>query len=59
MIKQEETSKYRCKECNKLFKAPEFVMKHIVVKHGEGVQAKLDDVSYISISDDEVISQLI
>jgi hypothetical protein len=45
MIKQEEPSKYRCKECNKLFKAPEFVMKHIVVKHGEGVQAKLDEVS--------------
>lgn len=50
MIKQEETHKYRCKECNKLFKAPEFVMKHIVVKHGETVQARLDEVSCISES---------
>lgn len=47
MIKQEEASKYRCKECNKLFKAPEFVMKHIIVKHGEGVQTKLDEVSIL------------
>ena len=46
MIKQEEENKYRCKECNKLFKAPEFVMKHITVKHGEGIQAKLDEVGH-------------
>jgi hypothetical protein len=42
-IKQEEASKYRCKECNKLFRAPEFVIKHITVKHPEVVNSKLDD----------------
>lgn len=42
-IKQEEASKYRCKECSKLFKAPEFVIKHVVTKHGELVGAQLDD----------------
>jgi uncharacterized C2H2 Zn-finger protein len=45
VIKQEEASKYRCKECNKLFKAPEFVIKHVAVKHTEIVKPKLDDVS--------------
>jgi hypothetical protein len=47
-IKQEEASKYRCKECTKLFKAPEFVLKHISVKHPEVIKAKLEDVSYIA-----------
>jgi hypothetical protein len=32
-IKQEEASKYRCKLCSKLFKAPEFLYKHIPAKH--------------------------
>jgi len=44
LIKQEEASKYRCKECNKLFKAPEFVIKHIAVKHPEVLNPKLDEV---------------
>ena len=44
MIKQEEASKYRCKECNKLFKAPEFVIKHIAVKHPEVLNPKLEEV---------------
>jgi hypothetical protein len=45
MIKQEEASKYRCKECNKLFKAPEFVVKHIASKHPEITKTKLDEIS--------------
>ena len=44
VIKQEEASKYRCKECNKLFKAPEFVVKHVITKHGELMKEKLDEV---------------
>ena len=47
MIKQEEASKYRCKECNKLFRAPEFVIKHVASKHGEVVQPKLDEVRHV------------
>lgn len=43
-IRQEEATKYRCKECNKLFKAPEFVVKHVIVKHPELIGDKLDEV---------------
>ena len=46
-IKQEEPSKYRCKPCAKLFKAPEFVVKHIASKHPEILKPKLDLVSYV------------
>ncbi|BEJ09479.1 hypothetical protein CcaverHIS641_0603940 [Cutaneotrichosporon cavernicola] len=42
-IKQEEADKYRCKECGKLFRAPEFVMKHIISKHSVAVKDKLDE----------------
>lgn len=45
LIKQEEQSKYRCKECNKLFRAPEFVIKHITTKHTDVTQGRIDDVS--------------
>lgn len=44
-IKQEEADKYRCKLCQKLFRAPEFVMKHVTSKHPEVVKEKLDEVS--------------
>jgi hypothetical protein len=44
-IKQEEASKYRCTHCSKLFKAPEFVVKHIASKHPEEIKPKLDKVS--------------
>ena len=46
-IRQEEATKYRCKECSKLFKAPEFVVKHVIVKHPELIGDKLDDVGGI------------
>jgi len=46
-IKQEEPSKYRCKPCAKLFKAPEFVVKHIASKHPEILKPKLDLVSFV------------
>lgn len=45
-IRQEEATKYRCKECNKLFKAPEFVVKHVIVKHPELIGDKLDEVCH-------------
>ncbi|WWC85480.1 uncharacterized protein L201_000344 [Kwoniella dendrophila CBS 6074] len=48
LIKQEEASKYRCKDCNKLFRAPEFVIKHILVKHPEVTKAKIDDISTLN-----------
>ncbi len=44
-IKQEEADKYRCKDCGKLFRAPEFVMKHIISKHSVTVKEKLEEVS--------------
>ncbi|ORX34935.1 hypothetical protein BD324DRAFT_633296 [Kockovaella imperatae] len=48
LIKQEEASKYRCKECNKLFRAPEFVVKHITVKHLDLVDVKTDELAMLN-----------
>ncbi|OCF43077.1 hypothetical protein I317_03046 [Kwoniella heveanensis CBS 569] len=48
LIKQEEPSKYRCKDCNKLFRAPEFVIKHIFVKHPEVTKTKLEDIGMLN-----------
>jgi hypothetical protein len=43
-IKQEDEGKFRCKTCQKLFKATSFVEKHIANKHAELVK-QLDDVT--------------
>lgn len=37
-IKQEDEGKFRCKTCQKLFKATSFVEKHISNKHPELVK---------------------
>jgi hypothetical protein len=37
-IKQEDEGKFRCKTCQKLFKATSFVEKHIANKHPELVK---------------------
>jgi Arsenite-resistance protein 2 len=42
-VKQEDEGKFRCKTCQKLFKATPFVEKHIANKHPELVKL-LDDV---------------
>lgn len=42
-IKQEDEGKFRCKTCQKLFKATSFVEKHIANKHPELVK-HLDEV---------------
>ncbi|PPQ68654.1 hypothetical protein CVT24_005385 [Panaeolus cyanescens] len=44
-IKQEDEGKFRCKTCQKLFKAVPFVEKHIANKHPELVK-QLDDIPY-------------
>jgi len=44
-IKQEDEGKFRCKQCNKLFKAMSFVEKHVANKHPELVK-HLDDLTY-------------
>lgn len=43
-VKMEDEGKFRCKTCSKLFKATEFVEKHILNKHSELVKG-LEDVS--------------
>lgn len=52
-VKQEDEGKYRCKTCNKLFKANAFVQKHIATKHGELVKSldevRLNDSCYLFI----------
>jgi hypothetical protein len=47
-VKQEDEGKYRCKTCQKLFKATAFVEKHIANKHSELVKT-LDEVYLPSI----------
>ena len=45
-IKQEDEGKFRCKTCQKLFKATSFVEKHIANKHADLIK-HLDEVSSI------------
>ena len=47
-LKQEDEGKFRCKTCQKLFKATAFVEKHIANKHPELVR-QLDEVSFLSL----------
>ncbi|THH01872.1 hypothetical protein EW026_g889 [Hermanssonia centrifuga] len=44
-IKQEDEGKFRCKTCQKLFKATSFVEKHIANKHPELVK-HLEEIPY-------------
>ncbi|TFK28692.1 hypothetical protein FA15DRAFT_584107 [Coprinopsis marcescibilis] len=46
-IKQEDEGKFRCKTCQKLFKATTFVEKHIANKHAELVK-QLDEIPYFN-----------
>ncbi|KAJ3797573.1 hypothetical protein GGU11DRAFT_784341 [Lentinula aff. detonsa] len=46
-IKQEDEGKFRCRTCQKLFKATAFVEKHIVNKHPELVKT-LEDMPYFN-----------
>ncbi|KAH6915504.1 hypothetical protein BKA70DRAFT_1259143 [Coprinopsis sp. MPI-PUGE-AT-0042] len=46
-IKQEDEGKFRCKTCQKLFKATAFVEKHIANKHPEHVKS-LDELPYFN-----------
>jgi uncharacterized C2H2 Zn-finger protein len=43
-IKQEDEGKFRCRTCNKLFKAMAFVEKHVQTKHGELIKSVMDEV---------------
>ncbi|KAJ3975939.1 hypothetical protein EV361DRAFT_886072 [Lentinula raphanica] len=46
-IKQEDEGKFRCRTCQKLFKATTFVEKHIANKHPELVKS-LEDIAYFN-----------
>lgn len=48
-IKQEDEGRFRCKTCQKLFKATSFVEKHIANKHGDLVK-QLDEVKIPNVS---------
>ena len=50
-LKQEDEGKFRCKTCQKLFKATAFVEKHIANKHPELVR-QLDEVSTLQLDVD-------
>lgn len=42
-ISKQEEGKWRCQICTKLFKASEFVEKHVVNKHPEIIKPKMDE----------------
>ncbi|TIA92317.1 hypothetical protein E3P99_00631 [Wallemia hederae] len=45
LIKKEDENKFRCLECTKLFRAMEFIEKHILNKHSAVIDvSKLDDI---------------
>ncbi|KAJ6516368.1 hypothetical protein C8R45DRAFT_1087446 [Mycena sanguinolenta] len=46
-LKQEDEGKFRCKTCQKLFKATAFVEKHIANKHPELVKS-LEEIPYFN-----------
>jgi hypothetical protein len=46
-IKQEDEGRFRCKTCQKLFKATSFVEKHIANKHPELVK-QLEEIPYFN-----------
>ncbi|KAH9850035.1 hypothetical protein C2E23DRAFT_837171 [Lenzites betulinus] len=46
-IKQEDEGKFRCKTCQKLFKATSFVEKHIANKHADLIK-QLDELPYFN-----------
>ncbi|KAI0751499.1 hypothetical protein C8Q80DRAFT_579948 [Daedaleopsis nitida] len=46
-IKQEDEGKFRCKTCQKLFKATSFVEKHIANKHSDLVK-HLEEIPYFN-----------
>lgn len=48
-IKQEDEGKFRCKTCQKLFKATSFVEKHIANKHADLIK-QLDEVYTVRLS---------
>lgn len=46
--KEEEEGKYRCKDCNKLFSAQRFVVKHISTKHPQLVEQDIATANYFN-----------
>ncbi|OJT13375.1 Serrate RNA effector molecule -like protein [Trametes pubescens] len=46
-IKQEDEGKFRCKTCQKLFKATSFVEKHIANKHADLIK-QLDEIPFFN-----------
>ncbi|KAI0677002.1 hypothetical protein C8Q78DRAFT_960315 [Trametes maxima] len=46
-IKQEDEGKFRCKTCQKLFKATSFVEKHIANKHSDLIK-QLEEIPYFN-----------
>jgi hypothetical protein len=43
-IGKEDEAKWRCTLCKKLFKASEFVEKHIVNKHSDDFKSQMEEV---------------
>jgi hypothetical protein len=39
-------NKYKCKVCDKMFKGPEFVNKHIFTKHEQTLSEKFNKIRF-------------
>ncbi|KAL1920543.1 uncharacterized protein VTP21DRAFT_920 [Calcarisporiella thermophila] len=47
-IDDREQGKFRCKICNKPFRGPEFVRKHLNLKHAEKVKEHEDSIDFLN-----------
>lgn len=47
-MEQLEEQKFKCADCGKLFKGPEFVLKHLALKHEEIVTKEKDGLSMLN-----------
>ncbi|KAF9019282.1 hypothetical protein BDZ89DRAFT_1103455 [Hymenopellis radicata] len=47
-IKMEDEGKFRCRTCQKLFKATSFIEKHVANKHPELIKTQLEEMPYFN-----------
>ena len=51
-----QTNKYKCKLCDKMFKGPEFVHKHIFNKHEDALNEKFNKVRFDELMKENYLS---
>ena len=56
-ISKQEEGKWRCQICTKLFRATEFVEKHVINKHPESIKTRMDEVSVSEFVDAKLMAR--